>query len=135
MILVRPAADSDKPDLNRLADAQGFEYERPDWGGMLVSSVVEVNGEITMGAFLRKTAEVYLVVDPGAGRKRDRLGQLLMLHRELLQPAKRVGFEDCSCWVPPEIDKHFGKLLLHLGWVKPLWPNYVYRFPKENSNG
>lgn len=131
MILVRPFEEADRGRINEIFQAQKLEYDAPDWGKILVSAVVEVDGKITMAAFLRKTAETYFVMDGRAGRKRDRVGQLLMLHRELLIPARRVGFEDVHCWLPPEMEKDFGKLLMHFGWVRPLWPNFCYTLPKE----
>ena len=88
-----------------------------------------------MAGFLRKTAEAYLLFDPMDGiRKRDRIGQLMILQKELLVPAKRVGFEDAHCWLAPEASERFGKLLLHLGWQKPLWPSFSL-VPPVTSNG
>jgi hypothetical protein len=126
-IVVRPFRLFDQPEIEALHLRQGFEYDAPDWTKMAVSAVVEVNGEIQMAAFLRPTAETYLLLDPTQHvRRRERLGQLLMLHKEMLAPAKRAGFTDIHCWMPPEIEKRFGTLLTnhHFGWDKPLWPCY-----------
>jgi hypothetical protein len=125
VIIVRPATFDDLPRISELYRAQGFQYEQPNWSGMLVSAVVEVDGQIEMAAFLRKTAETYLLLDPrAAASKKKRLGQLLILHKELVKPAERSGLSDLHCWLPPDIDRDFGRLLLHLGWQKPLWPCY-----------
>jgi len=134
-IVVRPFDQSDAPRIQELYRAQKFDYAQPDWQKIQVSGVVEVDGKITMAAFLRKTSEAYLLVDQEEGRKRERLAQLLILHREMIPPMRRAGLEDCACWMPPEIAERFGKLLLHLGWVKPLWPSYSYVLPKGNENG
>jgi len=72
-----------------------------------------------------------MLADPDAGRKRDQLANLLVLHREMLTPMRRVGFSDTHCWMPPQIEKNFGPLLLHLGWRKPLWPSYSFEVPAE----
>ena len=125
MIIVRPFADKDRPAIETLHAQMGLNYEQPDWGKMLVSAVVEADEKITMAAFLRMTAESYLLFDPESGRRRDKLGQLMILHRELLQPAMRRGIEDVHCWLPPQIEQNFGKLLMNsFGWKKPLWPCY-----------
>lgn len=124
MIIVRPFTEEDKPAIEAMHSGMKLDYEQPDWSKMLISAVVEVNGQVTMGAFLRKTAETYLLLDPEAGSKKGRLGQLLMLHRELMIPAKRVGFEDVGAFLPPTLEPHFGKLLMHLGWKKAMWPHY-----------
>lgn len=125
MILVRPAAKEDLPAIAALHASQGLDYEAPDWSKMLVSVVIEVDGQITMAAFLRKTAETYLLLDPRAETsKKERLGQLLILHKELVAPCEGNGLSDLHCWLPPALDTQFGKLLMHLGWTKPLWPCY-----------
>lgn len=127
MILVRPYHSDDRAEIERMHAAQGFAYEAPDWDKVLVSAVIEVDGRIQMAAFLRKTAEGYLLFDPTAEvRKRERLGQLLMMHKELVKPAARAGFDDLHCWLPPELADKFGKLLLHLGWTRPEWPSFHY---------
>lgn len=127
MIIVRPYIDTDAAAIQAMHAAMKFDYEAPEWGKMLVSAVDEVDGKPVMAAFLRNTAETYMLVDSEMGSKKERLGHLLMLHRELIQSARRKGIEDIHCWLPPEIDKNFGKLLMHLGWTKPLWPCYSRR--------
>ena len=125
MNLIRPYLDSDQKAIDCMQKAQGFDYEKPDWSRMLVSGVFETDGEPRMAAFLRKTAEVFLLFDPGDGtRKRERIGQFLALHRELIEPAKQAGFDDVHCWLPPAIDERFGTVLQHLEWAKQLWPCY-----------
>jgi hypothetical protein len=105
--------------------AQGLEYSLPSLSDMLVSAVAEVDGSPEMGIFLRKTAEAYMLFDPRAEfRKRERLGQFLVLHKELIPAALRVGFTDVHCWVPPEIETNFGGVLKHMSWTKALWPCY-----------
>lgn len=124
MIIVRPFQESDKPAIEAIHAGMKLDYQQPDWNSMLVSAVIEVDGRITMGAFLRKTAETYLLLDPELNRKRDRLGQLLILHRELMIPAKKAGFTDVGAFVPPSMEPHFGQVLKHLGWKKALWPHF-----------
>lgn len=126
MILVRPFEMGDQAAIERLATSQNLPYEKPEWGSLDLGAVVERDGAISSAVFLRKTAETYLLIDPAAElRKRERIADLLILHKELVAPAKRAGFSDLHCWVPPELEqRHFGRLLLHLGWTKPLWASY-----------
>jgi len=124
-IIVRPFQPSDLGTIQALHHAQNLGYEPPDWTKMLVSAVVEVNGEIQMAAFLRQTAETFLLLDPDPdNNKREKLGQLLILHKEIMRPAMRAGLTDFHAWLPPQLDLKFGRLLMHLGWEKPLWTCY-----------
>lgn len=126
MVIVRPYCDSDELVITGMHQSQGFAYEAPDWGKLLVSGVVEVDGKVEMAAFLRKTSEAYMLVNPETqARKRERLQYLQWLEKEMIKTAKRVGFDDAHCWLPPELEeKKFGRLLMHLGWKKPLWTCY-----------
>lgn len=133
MLLIRPFQAADGKAVEELKQRSGFEYDSPEWGKMLVSGVVEEDGQLTMAAFLRKTAETYFVIDPEHGRKRGQIGQLLALHREMIEPARRADLEDVHCWMPPEIAENFGKMLLNFGWVKPLWPCFSYRLPGKGK--
>lgn len=124
MMIVRPFESSDQQAIEAMKTAQGFSYESPDWERMLVSSVVEIDGRPAMAAFLRKTAETYLVFDPAADfRKRERLGQLLVLHKEMRNACLRENLTDVHCWLPPAIES-FGVLLENpsFGWRPAPWP-------------
>lgn len=124
-IIVRPYEAKDRKTVEALHRMQNFGYEAPDWSKMLVSAVVEVDGQVAMASFLRKTAETYLLLDPDSeNKKREKLGQLLILHKEIVNPALKAGLTDFHCWLPPQIDLKFGRLLMHLGWEKPLWTCY-----------
>lgn len=121
-IVARPYRAEDAKAIHLLHKAQGFDYIAPDWGSLPVSCVLEVDERIEMACFLRPTAETFLLSAPGS--RREKLGQLLILHKELVAPALKAGWSDLHCWVPPEIEQRFGKLLLHLRWKKQLWQSY-----------
>ena len=126
MIVVRHYGEADLARVKELHAKQGLEYALPnlDADTMLVRTVIENGNGVTNAAFLRKTAEAYWLFDPAEGRKRDRAGILLVLHKELNAMAKRAGFEDCHIWVPPDLAKRFEGTLFHLGWKKPEWTCY-----------
>lgn len=93
---------------------------------MIVRAVVEENGVITDAAFLRRTAEAYWIFDPEVSTRKDRLGKLLILQKELLLPAQRAGLEDIHAWLPPEVehDRRAARTMIRLGWRKALWGCY-----------
>ena len=123
MILIRPTVSDDLQRLRELHKKQGFNYELPD--DFVIGESVEIDGELNRAALCRKTAELYYLLDTDKRLSRkDEIGMLVAMRKEISAPLKRVGITDLHCWVPPEIDARFGKLLLHLGWRKPLWTCY-----------
>src|ERR1700691_4450107 len=125
-MLIRPYIREDLPEVKALHAAQGFEYELPDLDrpSFLVRCVIEEAGRITHAAFLRKTSEAYWLFNP-AESKRERLGKLLALSKEMTAPAMRAGIEDVHAFLPPEIvNDKLHRTLLRLGWEKPFWSCY-----------
>ena len=76
-------------------------------------------------AFLRLTAEAYLLLDPRAGTPRERWQWLLALHAAAERDAWQRGLEDVHAWLPPPIAKKFGKRIARLGWLRDdAWTPY-----------
>ncbi len=131
-MLVREYRESDLAHLRAIHAAQGFEYALPDLSNPLfVTKLVLTRGEavsdqhnaahddaIIGAAFLRLTAEAYLLLDPRAGRPRQRWQSLLALHAAAERDAWQRGLEDVHAWLPPPIAAKFGKRLARLGWLR-----------------
>ncbi len=84
-----------------------------------------LHGEILGAAFLRLTAEAYLLLDPQAGTPRERWQWLLALHAAAERDAWQRGLEDVHAWLPPPIAKKFGKRIARLGWLRDdAWTPY-----------
>ena len=83
--------------------AQGFGYAFPDLGDplFLVRSVVEEEGRPRMAAFLRLTAEAYLLADPREGSPSQRWRWLVALHESVRQEAAARGLADVQAYLPP----------------------------------
>jgi len=124
MLTIRPYVDSDLERIKELHGSQGFDYEFLDFGKpeFIIRSVIENGNKIEAGLFLRKTAEAYLLMQPMT--RKAGIGRLLIFNREIPPLMKRQDLSDVHCWIPPEVDASFGKLLLHLGWQKQLWSSY-----------
>jgi hypothetical protein len=85
-------------------------------------------GKILGAAFLRLTAEAYLLLDPRAGTPRERWQWLLALHAAAERDAWQRGLEDVHAWLPPPIAKKFGKRIERLGWLRDdAWTPYCKR--------
>jgi hypothetical protein len=126
-MLVREYQDSDLAQLCAIHAAQGFDYALPDLSNPLfvTKKVLASDGAIVGAAFLRLTAEAYLLLDPRAGTPRERWQWLLALHSAAERDAWQRGLEDVHAWLPPPIAKKFGKRIAQLGWIRDdTWTPY-----------
>jgi hypothetical protein len=157
-MLIREYSEADLAALRAIHAAQGFDYALPDLRNPLfvtklvlaneaTASVVRAQhaaplqqptlseddpGKIIGAAFLRLTAEAYLLLDPRAGTPRERWQWLLALHAAAERDAWHRGLEDVHAWLPPPIAQKFGKRLARLGWLRDdTWTPYCH---KLNAN-
>jgi hypothetical protein len=125
---VREYTPSDLEALRKIHARQSFDYEFPDLENPLfVSKLIQENtqGQITMGALARITCEIYLLADPDRDTPRQRLRNLISLHRAAESDLLRRGLEDAHAWLPPKIACRFGRRLNQLGWVRDdTWTPY-----------
>ncbi len=133
---IREYQESDLDALRTIHAEQGFDYALPDLKQPLFVTKLVLSkkdsgseGEAILGAaFLRLTAEAYLLLDPHAGTPRDRWQALLTLHAAAERDAWRRGLEDVHAWLPPGLAKKFGKRIERLGWVRDdAWTPYCKR--------
>jgi hypothetical protein len=124
---VREYQDSDLAHLRSIHATQGFDYALPDLSNPLfvTKKVLASDATIVGAAFLRLTAEAYLLLDPRAGTPRERWQWLLALHAAAERDAWQRGLEDVHAWLPPPIAKKFGKRITQLGWIRDdTWTPY-----------
>ncbi len=124
---VRAYTGADLEALRAMHAAQRFGYGFPDLGDplFLVRSVVEEEGRPRMAAFLRLTAEAYLLADPDEGSPRQRWRWLLALHEAVRQEAAARGLADVQAFLPPRVAHAFGRRLGSLGWRRDPWSCYT----------
>ena len=132
---IREYQETDLEALRAIHAAQGFDYALPDLSNPLfVTKLVLTDGEavpcsgaacsasiengapsqILGAAILRLSAEAYLLLDPNAGKARDRYQSLLALHEATRRQAWHRGLEDVHAWLPPPIASKFGRRLTRL---------------------
>lgn len=146
---IREYQDRDLAALRGIHATQGFDYALPDLSNpLLVTKLILTDEEdaaanakesvtrddarqtkILGAAFLRLTAEAYLLLDPKAGTPRERWQHLLALHAAAERDAWQRGLEDVHAWLPPPIAKTFGRRIQRLGWVRDdAWSPFCKRF-------
>ena len=150
---IREYHEHDLQALRAIHAAQGFDYPLPDLRAPLfITKLILTNDDgsapentdlpsgassrsctnaqqgsdkIIGAAFLRLTAEAYLLLDPQAGTPHDRWRALLALHAATERDAWRRGLEDVHAWLPPPIAQKFGRRLAALGWQRDdTWTPY-----------
>src|SRR5439155_20185480 len=149
---IREYHESDLAALHAIHVARGFDYAFPDLSNPLfLTKLVLTDGADVAGnsaaltndaspqcrnttpyankilgaAFLRLTAEAYLLLDPTSGSPRERMQRLLTLHAAAERDAWQRGLEDVHAWLPPPIAAKFGKRITKLGWIQDkTWTPY-----------
>jgi hypothetical protein len=154
---IREYHENDLPSLRAIHAAQGFDYPLPDLraplfvtklvltdtdpsfpgnANRLIGAVPREQGsdKILGAAFLRLTAEAYLLLDPAAGTPHDRWRVLQTLHVAAERDAWHRGLEDVHAWLPPPIANKFGKRIARLGWIRDdVWTPYCKKVTTEPS--
>jgi hypothetical protein len=155
LMQIREYHDSDRTALRQIHAAQNFPYAFPDLSNPLfLTKIVLTDGQESVGpgapatpsgaeheprntargkllgaAFLRLTAEAYLLLDPQLKNPRDRWNAILALHAAAQNDAQLRGLEDVHAWLPPAIAQKFGRRLAKLGWRRDdAWAPFCKRF-------
>jgi hypothetical protein len=145
---IRQYHEADLDSLRQIHAAQGFAYPLPDLRNPLfVTKLVLTESDfaapeknaaaeqpptkietsprqekIRAAAFLRLTAEAYLLLDPAIATPHEKMRAILALHAATEREAWQRGLEDVHAWLPPSIAKKFARRLTPLGWQRDdLW--------------
>ncbi len=136
---IREYNEADLSALVAMHRAQGFDYALPDLADPIFVSKLVLedrdsggarNGasKIVMASLARLTCEMYLLVDPHAGKPRERYARLLEFQRAGVADLRARGLDDAHAWLPPPIAKRFGRRLEGLGWIRDdAWRPYCKR--------
>jgi hypothetical protein len=123
--MIREMVNADIPRLRELHRKQGFGYEFPD----LTESqfierwvVTDENDNPVQAVVARKTVELFFLGDPGHETPRWRFEKFRLLHEHVRLRLVAIGIKDAHCWIPPEIEKSFGRRLrMGFGWLRNEW--------------
>jgi len=94
---------------------------------MLHTGVVEIENKVVMSCSIRGTSELYLFVDHAAGTPEERWQWMQELREYIVREAWRLGLDQMSCWIPPEIELSFKDRLEQMGFQKSPWSCYTLK--------
>lgn len=127
---VRLLKSQDIPILRAMFEASGFEYEFPDLESPqfeTVQVVTDGNNEPLMCVAAKRTIELYLLrgdfEHPGSA-----LHAVHLLHVSVANRLRLKGYDEANAFLPPQVERSFGKRLMRtFGWLKA-WQCYFVRF-------
>ena len=93
-------------------DSTEFDYRFPLLCGNPLFPIQRAgiqDGRTVIASAVKVSAEVYLWLDPNWGTPEERWAALKLLHKDVSERARQVGFEQLTCVLPPEIAQSFGR--------------------------
>jgi len=128
--MIRDLEPKDIPDLIAIHHANGLPinclpaFEHPLFA---VKRIMEVDSKLAMGAFVKITSEIFLLLDHTIGTPDERWDRLKELAQDIREQAFQKGLEDLTVWIPVEIEVAFGKRLSDLGYQKSPWSSWTMK--------
>lgn len=125
-MIVRAYTDADFQRIKDLHTRSGLGYTLPTLSSEVFYSrrVIQDSDSIGMATFMRLTSEVYLVCDPEWRNPAWRMEALRQLHFECNRDAKEQGVKEVCAFLPPEMQKKFGRRLTKMGWSSYKGPEW-----------
>ena len=117
---VREYTEADYERVKELHASSGLDYILPSLSREEFFSrrIIGDGQEIGMGAFLKLTAEAYLICDPKWRNPAWRFEALRQLSMQSNTDARSAGVTEVTAFLPPKMVKTFGRRLGKLGWEK-----------------
>ena len=91
----------------------------------VVKRVFELEGKIAMLCFLKIRTELYFYVDHTVGTPEQRWEMLKEFTEDMKLQACKLGLDQMTAFVPPDVDKSFRKRLEDLGFIQSEWIPYT----------
>lgn len=134
--MIRPYVRHDGDIFREIYSAAGMAEVFPDLDSPLfVTKVVsEENGVPVMGMALQLVAEAYFFCDPTAGTPQQRWQRFLEIHEAARCQTYGFGLDVAYCYLPPKLEKSFGRKLERVGWAPNLWKSYTRQIQPKTTD-
>lgn len=119
-MIIRPYTEGDFEQIRELHRESGLDYDLPSLSGEeFFSRRVVGDGEgVGMAAFLKLTAEAYLICNPKWRNPAWRFEALRQLSMQCNDDARRKKVTEVTAFLPPPMVSTFGRRLGKLDWKK-----------------
>jgi hypothetical protein len=108
------------PDL-MLEDPDGKAIPNPLF---VVKRVYEFEGRAAMMCFVKIRTELYFYIDHTVGTPEQRWEMLKEFTEDIKQQAWKLGLDQMTAFVPPDVDESFAKRMIELGFERTKWIPY-----------
>lgn len=120
-MIIREYTDEDFDEIRELHAQSGFNYSLPNLSREEFFSRRVIGGgdsdSIGMAAFLRLSAEVYLICDPKWRTPAWRNEAIRQLHIASIGDAREAKVRQLVAFLPPQVTKSFGRRLKKHRWT------------------
>ncbi len=110
----------DIPVLRDLHRQAGYDYSFPDLTAKEIEDVtvvVDLDDKPVAAGVAKRTVELYLIMGK-TGHPLVKWGHIRELHGAMKKKLLAKGFTEGNAFLPPEIEKSYGRHLARLGWLK-----------------
>jgi hypothetical protein len=128
-MIVRPVKISDLPTLRNMHAMSGLDYKFPDITGPMMESVlvIESDGVPVAACAAERITQLYLWMEE-VDHPAAKLHYVKILHEALATELRKKGYTCTEAYIPPQLEKSFGRRLMrNFGWVKS-WPCFTRHF-------
>ena|SRR5690242_21295697 len=128
--MIRALKPSDIPTLRNWYETSGFSYDFPDVRGDRMESVLvftDDNDAPLAAVAAERIVQLYLWMDENL-HPAAKLRIIRELHDGMVPVLRSKAYHEANCFLPPELEKSFGRRLMNtFKWVRN-WPSFARSF-------
>ena len=134
----RSVREDDLPTLKEIYDTAGYKFDWPDLLSdefLSVEVVVDERDRPLMAAAAKKSVELFLICAPGGNlHPAMKMKAIWLLHLALRDALTLLGFYEATAFLPPELEKNYGRHLQRkFSWL-PTWKAFCIKDWKRHDS-
>jgi hypothetical protein len=125
---VRPYEERDREELEKIHAESGFEFKFPDLSSSRIELAIVVADDLEDKPIAVCVAKRSPEIIMALGKKYHpsvKLHALRLIHDEMNDRLMALGYTEANCFLPPQLEKGYGRHLRRIfGWL-PAWKGYT----------